>query len=185
MNIIENFTRKFLSYNTGIIFLFTLLITFSWHSSINPASDNITAIVNLVGQIGIISWLYAIASKSNKVLIQKGQELKLFRNFQINFLILILTFVLLFILSFIDPATIATKSDFDRGEAFTYKRILFILGATLIISGILAWRGVAKLLVSAENGKDQSFEHYYKTLLLLIFSWIGVWFIHPRVQTLK
>ena len=185
MDTIENFTTKFLSYKTGIIFLFTLLITFSWHSSINPTSDYITAIVNLAGQIGIISWLYAVASKSNKVLIKKGQELKLFRNFQINFLILILTFILLFILSFINPATLATKSDFERGEAFTYKRILLLLGATLIIAGILAWRGAAKLLVSAENGKEQSFEHYYKTLLLLIFSWIGVWFIHPRAQTLK
>lgn len=184
MVVLEDFTSKFLNYSTGIIFLFTLLVTFNWYDSSDPTPENITTVINLIGQIGLVSWMYAIASKSDKILIQKGLELKIFRNFKISYFIMVISFILLFIMDFVDPSTVATESDFERGEAFTYKRIIYGLALLLVLCAISVWRGTAKLLVSAENGQEKSFGNYYKTFFLLIFSWIGVWFIHPRAKKL-
>ena len=184
MTILENFTSKFLGYSTGVIFVFTLLITFNWYDSSDPTPKNITTIINLIGQIGLISWMYAIACKSHKILNKKGIELKLFKNFRISYLLMVVSFILLFVMDFVDPSTVATESDFERGEAFTYTRIVYGLAFILIICALSVWRGTAKLLVSAENGQEKSFGEYYKTFFLLIFSWIGVWFIHPRAKKL-
>jgi len=43
---------------------------------------------------------------------------------------------------------------------------------------------VSKTLVSAELNKEATFNEYVSTLLLLIFTPIGIWFIQPRVQQL-
>jgi hypothetical protein len=182
MKIIENLTSPFLKLHTGILFVFTLLLNFNWHDSTDPTPENISGFINLIGQIGLICWLYAIANKSNNSLIQKGQGLKLFKSFKISFLVMVFSFILLYIMDNVDPASIATESDFERGEAFTYKRIHFGLLIFVVIGALLVWRGAAKLLVSAENGEEKSFKDYYPTLLCFIFPWIGVWFVNPRVK---
>ena len=159
-----------------------LLIGVNSYDSTDPSPENITTIINLIGQISLISWIYAIASKSDKTLVKK--ELRLFRYFKISYLIMVVSFILLFVMEYIDPATVATESDFERGESFTYIRIVYGLLSLLIVCMISVWRLTAKLLVSAENGQEKSFGDYYKTFFFLLFSWIGVWFIHPRAKKL-
>jgi hypothetical protein len=185
METIDNFTKKFLNYKTSTIFIFIILLSFKWHSSLNSISYYLTDIINLIGAIGIISWIYAIASKGNQILIRKEQNLTLFRKFKINLLLLILSYILLNILAFIPPSAIATESDFARGEAYNFKRIYYLLNLIFVINLFLTIRGVSKLLVSAEYGSEKPIQVYYKTLLLFMFSWIGIWFIHPRIQELK
>ena len=177
---LEKFTYRFLNFNTGVIFLFSLLVTFNWSDSSDPTPGIVTSVINLIGQIGLLSWMFAIGSKSYKSLINKGIELKVFRNFRISYLIMIVVLILLFIMDFVDPWTIATESDIERGKAFTYIRILYALGFFFLLCSLFILNGTSKLLVSAENGQEKSFNDYAGTFFLLIFSWVGVWFIHPR-----
>jgi hypothetical protein len=38
--------------------------------------------------------------------------------------------------------------------------------------------------VSAEKNKEAKFGDYFTTLILFAISWLGVWWIQPRVQKL-
>ena len=175
---------KFLNIHFSVIFIFSLLTIFNWSSSTDSTPENVTLVLNSIGQIGLAIWIYAVANKSNILLIKKGLLTSAFKQFQISYLVMIVSLCLLFVMNFIDPEMVLTLSDIDRGEAFTYKRIIYGLLFSWIMSEVFVARAVAKLLESAEHGTDRSINEYYKTFLLLLLPWIGIWFIHPRAQKL-
>jgi cytochrome b561 len=120
-------------------------------------------------------WTYAICHKSAEVLRRRQKDFKVMNTYKYAAITVLISMLVLIVITNIDPATIATQSDFERGEAFTYKRILYATLITLVIGILFMYRNALKLLTSAEKGNEQSFSNYYKTYLLLIFlPWIAV-----------
>ena len=181
---LNKITSKFLGLSSLTLFLFSCFITFNWHDSTNPTSDLITSIINSIGLIVIFIWQYAVAHKSETILKGKGQNLNDFHYYQITFCLTILTFILFFILSNINPLLLSTESDLRRGEAFTFKRIYYGVCVLGFIFYMLSVKGPAKLLKSAEHGEERNLGDYFGTFLLMLFPWIGVWFVNPRVKKL-
>jgi len=182
--LMENLELKFLNLHASVIFIFALISTFNWSSSTDSTPENVTLVLNSLGQIGLAIWIYAVANKSNNIMIKKGLSTNAFKKFQISYLVMIASLCLLFVMNFIDPEMVLTQSDIERGEAFTYKRIIYGLFFSLIAAEVFVAKGAAKLLESAEHGANRSINEYYKTFLLLLLPWIGIWFVHPKAQKL-
>jgi len=176
---------KILHVHSWVIFVLATLTTFNWHSSTDTTPENVTIALNTFGEIGMAIWIYAVANRSNNRMIKNGLLTTTFKNFKLSYLILISSLGFLFVMNFIDTEMLLTQSDIERGEAFTHKRIIYGLYFCWIVAGVFVIRGAVKLLESAEHGTDRSINEYFKTLLLmLIVPWIGIWFVHPRVQKL-
>ncbi len=179
----SSITTRFLSLHPGVLFLFTIMVGFNWYGDDHPSREIITSIVNTIGTVGLLIWFYAICEKSVAVLRKKKKELKIMKTYKIAPAAVLISFIALMMVGFVDPLDVATESDLQRGEAFTYKRIVFGILTVTAIGVLLMYRNTLKLLSSAETGKEQSFSDYYKSFLLLFFlPWIAVWFIQPRVK---
>lgn len=99
---------------------------------------------------------------------------------------LLFIFLLFYIFDSIDPSKYATQNEIEKGELFTYKRILVVLLITILFLIVSMYRNTIKLLTSAEYSEEQFFGDYYPTFLILLFlPWIAVWIIHSKVSRLK
>lgn len=180
-NFIDSFASKFLTYGRLTLFVLISCASFNWYSSSDPTPANVTTIVNLIGGISFLAWLYAIGHKSNDKLTKHNISLPEFKFFNFGFIAIIASVLTMYFLS---------KGDVTYGNStgivtyhVTYTRpgeVSLFFVASLIFVVFIA----AKTLVSAEKRKVADFNDYYKTLLMFAFSWIGLWFIQPRVKSL-
>ncbi|MFN3503323.1 MAG: hypothetical protein ACK4ZJ_13775 [Allorhizobium sp.] len=170
----------------GILFSFALMLTFRFQDSSYPTLLILASILNFTGHIGLLIWLYAICQKSAEILKKQQIEFNEMKTYKISAFGFIVSIILLHILSFIDPETLATQNDLERGETFTYSRIYFSTALIFLIGFVLMYANTMKLLLSVETGKEQSFSDYSKSFLFLLFlPWIAVWYIQPRVKNIE
>ena len=178
---IQSFTDKFLTYPRVILFILFAMASFNWYDSSDPTPNYITAVVNLIGGISYLSWIYAIGHRANDKLQEHNIELWIFKFFNLGFLIIVGSVLTMFLLS--QGSVTHGESSGHLSYHITYSRpgwlaLLFLAG--LIFTVLVA----SKALVSAEQNEEAKFGDYFKTLLLFTFSWLGLWWIQPRVQKL-
>jgi hypothetical protein len=181
MKIIDNFSQRFLTYSRVTLFLLFALASFDWYDTNDPTKSYIASIVNWIGCISFAAWIYAIGHKANDKLKQYNIQLSVFRFFNLCFIIMFGCILSMYFLSkgnvnYSDTSGVVTYH-------VTYSQpgwIALIFVSALIFTLIIA----AKTLVSAEQKKEVDFGDYLKTLLMFAFSWIGLWWIQPRVQKL-
>ena len=182
----KRFINKILNLNVAIIFLFTLMVPFNWHDSSNSLPGRITFVINLIGEIGLLFWMYAICYMSVKILNGKNIQIYAMKLYIYNAIGLLFIFLLFYIFDSIDLSKYATQNEIEKGELFTYKRILVVLLIAILFLIVSMYRNTIKLLTSAEYNEEQSFGDYYPTFLILLFlPWIAVWIIHSKVSRLK
>jgi hypothetical protein len=178
---IKNFTDKFLTYSRVTLFILFAMASFNLYDSNYPSLGYIVIVINLIGGISFLAWVYAIGHKANERLKKQNIQLRIFNFFNFGFVIIIGSVLTMFFLS----QGSVTYGD-DSGNLtyqLTYTRpgqIALVFAAGLIFTVWIA----AKILVSAEENKEVEFGDYFKTLLLFAFSWLGLWWIQPRVQKL-
>jgi hypothetical protein len=181
MKIIDNFSRKFLTYSRFTLFLLFALASFDWYDSNDPTKSHIASIVNWIGCISFAAWVYAIGHKANDKLKQYNIELIIFRFFNLSFVIMLGCILSMYFLS--KGSVHYSDSGSTVAYHVTYSKpgwIALVFVSALIFTLTIA----AKTLVSAEQKREVDFGDYVKTLLMFVFLWIGLWFIQPRVQKL-
>ena len=174
---IKDFTDKFLTYSRLTIFILLIMANFNWYDSTDPMPGYVALVLNLIGGVSTLSWIYAVGHKANQKLLKRKITLDIFKYFNLGIMAIIGSVLAMFLLSE------GSVSHGDPSFNITYTRpleiALFFL-ASLIFTVFVA----SKVLVSAEKNKEAKFEDYVVTLLLFGFLWIGIWFIQPRVQKL-
>lgn len=177
---INNFTSKFLNYSRITLFILFLLSSFNWYNSSDPTPALVTLFANIVGGISFLAWVYAIGHEANSRLKKKNIELQVFQFFNFGFVV-ILGSVLTMFLSQGGVNQVNNSSFLKFSISFTSPgeaAFVFLIGMIFIL--LVS----AKALVSAEKDKEAEFGEYFTTLLLFIFSLIGLWFIQPRIKKL-
>lgn len=132
-------------------------------------------IVNFSGAV-LLLWLFAIKHKANDKLIENGIKIQILQYFNI----LIIFNIVFYVLSFFATKTI--DSSYNNIQIHYVTPIIIPIVFCISFFGTLFL--VSKSLLSAELNKEATFNEYVSTLLLLIFTPIGIWFIQPRVQQL-
>ena len=179
MEMINNFTGKSLTYSRVTLFILFTMMSFNWYSSSDKTPGNITTIVNLIGGVSFLAWVYAVGHRANDRLQKRNINLAIFKYFNIGFLLIISSLLFMFFLSG-EEVTLGEKST-NLNYQITYTQpgaIALVFLASLIFTVVIA----SKALVSVEKNKEAEFGDYFLTLLLFAFSWIGLWFIQPRIQ---
>lgn len=178
---IKSFTEKFLTYSRVTLFILFLMAGFSLYSSSTPVFDYITIVVNVIGGISFLAWLYAVGNKANERLQKQNITLEIFKYFNIGFIIIIGSVLAMFFLSNGYVSSSFTLANITYHLSYTKPLVVALLFlASLLFTIIVA----AKILVSAEHNKEAAFEEYFTTILMFAISWIGLWFIQPRAQKL-
>ena len=152
-----------------------------------PALDYITTAVNLIGIISFLSWVYAIGHKTNEKLKNNNITLTIFKYFNFGFMAMIASGVIMYILLITQDEVNITEKSGNMNYHISYLKPLALslgVGLVLVISSIFIVLVAAKMLVSAEKNKEAKFGDYFTTLILFAISWLGVWWIQPRVQKL-
>jgi hypothetical protein len=179
--IINDFTAKFLTYSRVLLFILFAMESFNWYDSSDPIPSYVTIVVNLIGCISFLSWVYAIGHKANLRLQNQSINLIIFKYFNFGFIMIIGSLLTMFILSQGDVSYGDNSGIINYHITYTKPgEVAFILVAAFIFTISVA----SKALVSAEKNKEAEFGDYFVTILLFIFSWLGLWFIQPRVQKL-
>lgn len=178
---IKNFTDKFLTYSRLTLFILFAMMSFNWYSSSDPMPGYVTTVLNLIGAISFLAWVYAIGNRANERLQKRNITLGIFKYFNFGFIAMIGSALIMFILSEGD-----VSHDDNSGNVTYHLTYTKPLGAALVLLASLLFTVLvaAKTLVSAEQNKEAEFVDYFPTLLMFAFSWIGLWFIQPRVQKL-
>jgi hypothetical protein len=155
------------------------MASFNWYSSSNPTPGYVTIFLNLIGGISFLAWVYAIGHRANYKLQKRNIQLSIFKFFNFGFIVIIGSVLTMLFLSQ-GSATHGNNSE-NLTYHITYTRpgeVAFVFLAGLIFTVFVA----AKTFVSAEQNKEAEFGDYFTTLLLFAFSWLGLWWIQPRVQ---
>ncbi len=178
---INDFTGKFLTYSRVTLFILFALASFNWYSSTETTPGYVTTVLNLIGGICFISWIYAVGHRANERLQKRNINLSVFKYFNFAFIVIIGSVLLMLLFS---------KDVVDVGKttgALTYHitytqpvGLALVFAVALLFVAIVA----AKTLVSAEQNKEVEFGDYFTTFLMMAFAWIGLWFIQPRIQKL-
>ncbi len=180
-NFIDNFAAKFLTYGRLTLFLLFACASFNWYNSADPTPANVTTVANLIGGISFLAWVYAIGHKANDKLITQNILLPEFKFFNFGFIAIIGSVLTMYFLSASDISYGDTTGNVTYHVTYTRPgEVSLLFVASLIFVVFVA----AKTLVSAEKRKVAEFNDYFKTLLMFVFSWIGLWFIQPRVKSL-
>ena len=83
--IINDFTAKFLTYSRVILFMVFAVESFNWYNSSDPIPRFVTIVVNLIGCISFLSWVYAIGHKAYLRLQNQSINLIIFKYFNFGF----------------------------------------------------------------------------------------------------
>jgi hypothetical protein len=165
--------------STKTLYLALIIIApscFIYYDTREPELSLLLQIFNQIGFWIYLFWLHAIASKGNKKVRKIGLEIKGTKNISTYILICFLTGIYI---------------DFSEANSYvTYEIGMLELSISNQTPIILAWFGlylyitykVANLVVSIERAQNIEFKEVYKTWLLLLFTWIGIVFVHGRVQ---
>jgi hypothetical protein len=183
MKALDLITSFILAIPRIILFILFSMLTFSMYSSNDPSQAHLTSIVNYIGGISFLLWLLSISYKTNQKLLLQSIKFKTFLFFILGLFLILSSILLMFFLSN-DNITLAGKSE-NLSYNITYTRPLIVsivLVLVLIVGIITSILTTAKLLVCAESGKNVSFRIYFPTFWLLVFPWIGLWFIMPRIK---
>lgn len=158
---------------TGILFLL-LCLSISFPSSAFRFSGVINIIIENIGYISLLLWLYAISYHSNKKLINDGININLIQYFNLT-ITLFTTFLVLK-----QAMTTREVIKYNTFNVYYYKP--FFIAIVLLTTYILTLFISAKFLVSAEISNNSNLKKFFSTFLLLLFFPIGIWFIQPRVR---
>jgi len=172
-----NFTFRFLRMNRLLLFLLIAFpITLKFYS---PQFGDFSVFNRLFASIGgvcLLCWLFAIGHRANKKLVSQGIYLNSFRFFNLTIILVVVSFLLI-----VGVATNVNTTINDLNVNYytpLFLPVIFVLA--FIFTIFLA----AKTLVSAELNKDAGISEYFITVILMLFSAIGLWFIQPRVQSM-
>lgn len=176
------FISLFLDVPSAVIFFFAILAGFDLYSTANPGLIHYITILNLIGYTALRAWVLAIADRSDKEI--KRQEIKL-GTFRFTKLFTAIAFIsgytLIAIAYTMDEENI---SKIENLSPITVENIIAVIMFALVVSIIFMVITTSKLLVSAESGKEESFEKYVMTILFFFVPWFGIWKIHPRARLL-
>lgn len=177
MNQIYKLTSRLLQSNRIILFL---LIAFPITLRITTPTISDNYIINhLLGSIGgffLFCWLVAIGQKSNQKLKSNGINASYIKYFNWSIAIVILSYLLIL---FTGKETSVFIGRINLNYTTPLYLSLIFLGSFLAVI-IFA----SKALVSAERNEEVRIGEYFWTIILLVFSVVGLWFIQPRVQNI-
>ncbi len=147
----------------------SLLIPYSLYSVIPDTSVLVVQIKTIFMWIAYYSWVYVLGKALNYCIPRRHMLSYGFMTF--NFFFFIIGFTILQLL--LDPGTTVTFHGFAALLFFYY-----------FFSFLYLFYFASKALTSAEKGKRTSFGNHIGEMFLLMFGFIGVWFIQPRVNQL-
>jgi len=172
----------FLDAPSVVIFFFALLAGFDLYSSSNPGLVHYITVLNLIGYTALGAWVLAIADRSNKEIKRQEIELGTFRFTKVfTATSFISGYTLIAVAYTLDEEIIST---IENLIPITVENIIAVIMFAFVLSIIFMVITTSKLLVSAESGKEESFEKYVSTILFFFVPWFGIWQIHPRARRL-
>jgi hypothetical protein len=178
-NYFNSLSGWFLRQNSLRLFILFCLAGLQLKVASSTGSINIFAVIELIGILSVISWIYSVGIKSRQLLIKNGADLKGEGIFNLIFGIAIIATVLMHYLA---KEQILLDKNFDT---LNYKLVYIqpwpLAMVKFLSIGLLAVQS-AKHLVSAELRRNALLKEYLGTLSGFIFSWIGVWYIQPRIK---
>lgn len=178
-NYFNSLSSWFLKQNSLSLFILFCLAGLQLNVASSTGSINILAIIELIGILSVISWIYSVGIKSRQLLITNGADLKGVVIFNLIFGIAIIATILLHYLA---KEQILLDKSFDTlNYKLVYTQPWPLALVKFLSIGLLAVQS-AKYLVSAELRRNALFKEYLGTLAGFIFSWIGVWYIQPRIK---
>ena len=147
----------------------------------SPGNDSLAianSILKSVGGFFLLSWCIGISLTSKEQLKRNNINLNEF-NFLVGaiFIVIASQMFLLFTGNHSEQFNIGTIK-------FTKPTNIFppLLSA---LAFVFIFITSAKALVSAEQNKEVTFSEYFKTFLLIVFSFFGLWSVQPRIQKIS
>jgi hypothetical protein len=160
--------RKFLTVKPWILFVLIVLCA-AWRSP-SPLKE----IINSISILTALLWSYAIGvygEERIETLGLKPMNLKLFK-FNV-FFVIIYFFIVVFFFS---------NSQSEATNNIELKKIpLIISGFYFFFAIFQVIISVCKTIAKIELQREVSFGDYFTDLLLMIFFFIGVWILQPKV----
>jgi hypothetical protein len=174
-------TDKLISWKESILCILFFATGVQYRSSSDPDGVAFINLVNIVGGIIFLGWVHAVGHRAKTKLKNQKINIPLLIYFDLYFLAVLLTYLVMFFTSYRSINYLTGNSRFHISVTYyepVAAAMIFFLGLFLIVLS------TAKGLVSAEKSRDAEVSEYFKTLLLLIFPFIGVWFIQDRAKRL-
>jgi hypothetical protein len=169
---------KILKIGSGKLFLIFIGMYSNFYDSNNLTVGDISLIIRMASYCIYHLWLYTILSKSYDRILEYV-EIQNFTPFNQYKLGLGISIIAMFLMS-IGSQQVSYNSlslQIIYSEPVEYA-IMYLIGMLLLISI------TAKSLVMVERKREIEFKDYIKSMLLLLFPFIGVWFIQPKIQKL-
>lgn len=167
---------KILKIESGKLFLIFIGMYSNFYNSNNLTVGDISLIIRMASYCIYHLWLYTILSNSyDRVL--ENDKIQNFTPLNQYKLGLGISIVAMFLMS-IESQQVSYNSlslQIIYSEPVEYA-IMYLMGMLLLISI------TAKSLVMVEKKREIAFNDYYKTMFLLLFPFIGVWVIQPKIQ---
>ncbi len=151
---------------------------FHYYDTSKPELTFLMQIFNEIGFIVYILWLIGISYFGTCLLIKKGLELNSIKNLKIYFIV---AYILSLYLGFSEADTTITREFGGIYLYFSSQTPISFLYVTLYLYGTYR---TAQLIKTLESNREVVFKEFYKTWLLLIFSVIGIIFLHGKVRTI-
>jgi hypothetical protein len=160
--------REFLTLKHWQLFLL-IVICGAWVSP-SPLRE----IINGISFITCFCWIFAIGKYGDLRIKELGIKPLNVRLFTFNLVLIAIFFAILLIQS-VSPFI-------PVSDTFTIWQIPFdLLLLYFVVAAIQTLLFACKTMVTIESRREVSFSNYFPTFLLMLFLFIGVWIIQPRV----
>lgn len=166
---IQTIWRKFLTLKHWQLFLL-IVICGAWVSP-SPLRE----IINGIAVITSWCWIFAIGKYGDLRIKESGIKPLNVKFFTFNLVIMAIFFSILLI-QLVSPVIRMSDTFHIWQIPFDLLFLYFAFGA------IQTTLFVCKTIVTIESRREVSFSDYFPTFLLMLFLFIGIWFIQPRVN---
>ena len=160
--------RRILSFKHWQLFLL-IPIAAAWTSP-SPLKE----IINSISLITFTIWVYAVCIYGQEKIIELGLPTLNLRLFKINIIVLPILIILIYIFA----------PDKPSGELNPLTIFLILICFYFIFSFFQVVILASKTLVTLELKREVTFNDYFSTFLLMLFSIVGVWILQPKITRL-
>ena len=166
--------KKLLSFKHWQLFLL-IFICGAWISP-SPFKE----IINGVAVVTFTLWIYSIGIYGQDRIAELGLKPMNLKLFKAN---VIIVGVVLFISLFF--SAIQGQVSQTTANSFELKDILYTVGGLYVTYAMVQTVIVAcKTIAKIEYKREVSFGDYFNNLLLMLFFFVGIWFLQPKINRL-
>lgn len=158
--------------------LFLLIVICGAWTSPSPLKE----IINSVALVSFTSWVYAIGVYGQSRIAELGLMVMNVKLFKVNVLISGVLWLILLICAATQGQDIGAN---EPSGTIRIKDILFILpGFYFFFAFVQTIIFACKTIAKIELRREVSFGDYFTNLLLMVFFFIGVWILQPKINRL-